>query len=233
MAVNLDEITVPYDQFYNRRVEIIRDLFERDPRSIDAVVLAGTALTSLATWRYDECGARGCDQKNFERLLLEYWAGYDDRVSIPEALRWLEDQQPNRQLINAIARKYPVRLDMTLRSVVDDPTRQEWSEWIGTLAAGFTRADAFSYARLLFRQFRNSVQHRLLIADGREAFALGRFESPFFYTNHGLAEFQSVHGIRFGFRHRYLEHVLRDVVIAMRAWAVANRRNIFDLARLR
>ncbi len=193
-------------------------------------MLAGTALTALSTWRYESNG----DQQNFERLLLEYWRQYEDRVSIPEALRWLylrPTAERNHSLIDAIMREFPVRFDMSIRSTADDPTRDRWSEWMSGSGNVFRDAERFSYARILFRNFRNSVQHRLYIADGREAFALGSFDSPFFYTNHGLARELSVHGIRFGFRHRYFETLLRDVISAVRHWAVANRIDIFDTRR--
>jgi hypothetical protein len=227
--VEMFRITEPYE-FYARRLEIVSRLFENDPTSIDAVVLAGTALTALATWRYETKG----DQQNFERLLLEYWAGYEDRVSIPEMVRWLDQRPPNERsqpLIDAILREFPVKFDMSIRSTRDDPTRERWNEWMRCSGNGFHEGARFSYARILFRDFRNSVQHRLFIADGREAFALGAFDSPFFYVNHGLGGTRSVHGIRFGFRHRQFEPLLRDVIAAVRSWAIANRQDIFDTDR--
>jgi hypothetical protein len=226
-------ITAPYE-FYARRIETVSRLFAEDSTSIDAVVLAGTALTALATWRYDRSDSRG-DQQNFERLLLEYWAQYDDRVSIPEMVRWLDSRPANersQELIDAILGAFPVRFDMSIRSTRDDPARVEWERWMRCSGNGFREGDRFSYARILFRHFRNSVQHRLFIADGHETFALGTYDSPFFYANHGLAGQMTVHGIRFGFQHRYFEPLLRDVVVAVRHWAVENRRDIFDMAPL-
>jgi len=110
-------------------------------------------------------------------------------------------------------------LNGQLRRVAEDPLRSEWNEWLNNRNFAFKEANRFPYARIVFRDFRNSVQHRLDIARGREARRLG-FDEPFFYANHAGS-------VRFGFYHPRFEQVLREVAAGLRAWALAERRDIF------
>jgi hypothetical protein len=217
-------LTVPYDEFLARRVAIVSELFARDPYSIDAIILCGALLTGLGARRY---GDSGNDQANFERLLLDYWPQYVavDRVSIPTMMleRFRDGlTEPNERNAAAILRDFPVHEPSSgLRSVTNDPMRETWNQWLTTNNVSFWGSDSFSYARVLFRHFRNSVQHGLEIAHGREARRLGTDE-PFFYS-----VFRSE--LRFGFDHPRFEDMLRSVIAGLRDWAVANQRDIFTL----
>lgn len=225
MNENTDEITritYPYDFFLQNRVATVASLFAADAYSIDAIILAGTVLTALAFRRYRQRGP-GADQENFERLMLEHWPAYVDRVSIPEILRHLELSAGVRRdqgLLNEIRKSFVVDLPYgQIRRVAHDPSRIDWNNWLTDNGLTFEGSGWFSYARIVFRDFRNSVQHRLDIARGREAHRLG-FDEPFFYANYnGL--------VRFGFHHPRFEDALRDVVASLRAWAVAESRDIF------
>jgi hypothetical protein len=215
-------ISYVYDSFLATRIATVAHLFAADAYSIDAIIIAGTVLTALGFRRYGGRGG-GADQTNFERLLLDYWPGYVDRVSIPEIVRVLEGRETSERdqaLIDAIRQSFVVDLPYgQLRRIADDPSRTEWKDWLKERKFAFKESDWFSYARIVFRDFRNSVQHRLDIAKGREAHRLG-FDEPFFYVNHAGA-------VRFGFHHPRFEQMLREVVSGLRTWAVAERRDIF------
>jgi hypothetical protein len=88
----------PYDSFLVNRIATVSTLFGADPYSIDGIIIAGTVLTAWGFRRYGGRGA-GADQANFEQLLLDYWPGYVDRVSIPEVVRLLEGRLCRRRLL--------------------------------------------------------------------------------------------------------------------------------------
>ncbi len=112
-------ITNPYDQFLQNRLTTIRQLFRDDAFSMDATILAGTVLTALGDRRY---GRRNADQENLERLLLDYWPAYVDRVSIPRLLDALRREQPVRaSLIADVERAFPVHTAYSqIRQVSED-----------------------------------------------------------------------------------------------------------------
>lgn len=218
------QITYPYDHFLARRLRTIADLFAADAHSIDAVILAGTVLTALGFRRY--C-TRNDDQGNFDLLLREYWPGYVDRVSLPSVIGTLQRRVfVDGDLIRRIQGAFPS--DATygrLRQVADDPMRTAWESWCSQNVDTSDRiGTAHSYARILFRDFRNSVQHRLEIADGNEGFSMG-FDRPFFYTPHSR-------GMTLAFVHGELETVLRDAIAGLRGWAVATDTDIFERGRV-
>ena len=222
--VRLWQITDPYDRFLQTRLDTIAELFGRDAHSLDAVILAGTLLTALAFRRYCR---RNDDQGNFESLLRDYWRDYIDRVSLPSIVQSLRRRTPvDEGLISRIQSAFPS--DATygrLRQVADDPMRDAWETWCqGNVDANYRIVTGHSYARVLFRDFRNSVQHRLEIADGNEGFSIG-FDRPFFYTAHSR-------GTRLGFVHTELGQVATVVIAELRAWAVATDTDIFERGRV-
>jgi hypothetical protein len=221
--VRLLRITHPYDEFLRHRLNTISELFARNGTSIDAVILAGTLLTALGFRRYCR---RNNDQGNFESLLFEYWPAYVDRVSLPSIIRSLQRREHKEELILQIQRAFPS--DATygrIRQVADDPMRRSWETWCNeNVTPGDRITSDHTYARILFRDFRNSVQHRLEIADGNEGFAMG-FDRPFFYTPRGR-------GTTLGFVHRELGEVATQVVAGLREWAVSTGTDIFERGRV-
>jgi hypothetical protein len=115
-------------------------------------------------------------------------------------------------LITHLERDFPIHTAYNeIRQVGEDPSREERLVWCRNRDVLSTDRinSAYSYGRILFRDFRNSVQLRLEIADGWEARPLG-FDRPSVYINHSRR-------MLFGFDHPDVEETVRELICGLQA----------------
>lgn len=231
-------ITDPYDRFFQNRVNVITELFERDPYSIDGTALAVVALSALAERRFaDETGPRvGKDRRRFRMLLTEHCRSFENRMCIPEIVRLARRNHRWTQFEQPILQRFPIEGGMRMRRLDEDPTVAEFNAWADEQSTPIENGlREHDYAGCIFRLYRNSVVHELRPANGREGFYPGPdpSERPIFYSNHagvqigGVDKRDPVEYMRFGIYPPYLLDLLREAIASLREWALANDQDLF------
>lgn len=231
-------ITAPYDRFFQNRVNVAAELFERDPYSIDATALAVVALSALAERRFaDETGPRvGKDRRRFRMLLNEHCLSFDNRMCIPEIVRLARKRSDWAKFAELILHEYPIEGGMRMRRLDEDPEVADFNAWADQQSQPIPKdLREHDYAGCIFRLYRNSVVHELRPAGGREGIYPGPdpSERPIFYSNHGgiqlggAGERDPVEYMRFGIYPPFLLDLLREAIASVREWAVANDRDLF------
>jgi hypothetical protein len=240
-----------------KRADVVAELFERNPGSIDGIALAMVSLNALAWYRYTSNAvgdqvkgtANGGDQIRFRRLLTEYCtASFKNRMSIPELVRAIRKDDELKSFEGKILAKFPVIGMSSARQPTEDPALPAFEAWAKeqglTLPSDFSRYD---HAGCIHRHYRNSVIHELRIAKGKDAGYFGEksHSTPIYYMNYMGRKYlgpkkdddddaairfmneDPVEYMRFGIKPMYLLQLLREAIASLREWALKHDRHIF------
>lgn len=250
------KLTDPYERYFTRRAEIVAELFERDPASIDGIALAMVSLNALAWYRYTskvvddrvKGTGNGKDLIRFRRLLTDYCkSSFENRMSIPGLVRAIRRREELKSFEELIRTKFQIVGMSAPRQPTEDPPIPEFEAW--TREQKLTLPDDFpgcDHAGCIYRHYRNSVIHELRIAKGRDAGYFGEdaHPTPIYYMNYGgrpgiepkeddedaATRFMNedpVDYMRFGIKPKYLLQLLREAIVSLREWALENDRDIF------
>jgi hypothetical protein len=236
----------PYERYFQNRANVVERLFDQDLQSIDAIALAVVSLGALAEFRFapemPKEARRDKDQYCFRRLLTEHCTSFLNRVSIPELLRATRTDPQFAAFEAPVKAKYPVARFYQVREVGEDPLVADFTAWADANCPGVPRQ--YDYAGCIHRHYRNAVIHELRVAGGREAGYFGNVEEdgPIYYVNgphdddpeldaaDQLMQADPVEYIRFGVYPPYLLALLREAIVSVRGWALANDRDLFGIA---
>lgn len=247
------DITDPYDRYFAKRADIIEELFQRDPSSIDGIALAMVSLNALAWYRYTSKAAPGKekrgDQARFRRLPVEHCrSSFLNRMSIPELVRAIGGRHKLKRFEGAIKDRFPIIGMSFTRQPSEDPAIPVFDEWAKEqqleLPDDFPGCD---YAGCITRHYRNSVIHQLRIAKGKDAgyFGESAHSTEIYYMNHrgriGIEPEQDdeqaairfmnedpVEYMRFGLKPMYLLKLLREAIESLRKWSLENDTHLFE-----
>ena len=237
-GVRLWRLTDPYDRYFKNRADIVEALFNRDAHSIDATALATVALGSLATYRFADVPlSTAADQRRFRMLMEQHCPTFVNRVSISEMLQHARTEKHLASFEEVILRRFPLERLRVARQVSEDPLARDFNHWADKQTPRIPKDLRFyDYAACIFRLYRNSVIHELRPARGKDVQYLGPddpVQHPIFYANRGAiagpqGDDDPVVYTRFGIYPPYLLTLLQEALTSLRAWAIANDRDIFE-----
>lgn len=239
-------ISDPYDRYFQNRANTVDQLFKEHEQSIDAIALSVIVLGALAEFRFapemPTVARREKDQYCFRRLLTEHCASFVNRVSIPELLLAMRADPQFACFEAPVKAKYPIDGFYRVRQASEDPLAADFDAWADTNCPRVPRQ--YDYAGCIHRHYRNAVVHELRVARGREAAYFGDIaeDGPIYYMNgphnddpklnaaEQIMRADPVEYMRFGVYPPYLLSLLREAIVSVRDWALANDRDLFGIA---
>ncbi|HXM18326.1 MAG TPA: hypothetical protein VN934_05890 [Candidatus Tumulicola sp.] len=223
--VSDEQILYPYDGFLANRVRVIDGLLKADPYSIDALGLVGMVMCSLGRYCYPEKWT----QRQFRLLLREHCPSFKERVSIPILLRKLKRDSSHARFESDCRQAYPLEQGWLVREATADPLEADFLRWAAGLGykAPLELIDRATYSYLIYVDYRTCIHHELRVGKEHEPFRGLPTEREVYYENEGEEGALPEQYMFLCVAPDHLLLLLKEAIADLRAWALANRRNLF------
>ena len=204
---------------------MIEGLLKADPYSIDALGLMGIVMCSLGKYCYPGKGT----QRQFRLLLREHCPSFKERVSIPILLRKLKREGGHARFESNCRRAYPLEHNWLVREATADPLEADFLRW--TAGLGYRTPseliDRATYSYLIYVDYRTCIHHELRVGKEHEPFRGLPTEHEIYYENQSKDGDPPEEYMHLCVAPDHLLLLLKEAIANLRAWALANRRNLF------
>lgn len=220
-----EKILDPFDRFLANRVRVIEGLLKADPYSIDALGLVGMVMCSLGSYCYPGRGTKW----QFRLLLTNHCASFNERISIPTLIRKTKKVGGYARFEYDCRAAYPLEQNWKIREVTADPSEADFLRWTGDLgyAVPADLIDWSTHSYLIYSDYRTCIHHELRVGKDHEPFRGLPQERGVYYENQDKGGAPPEEYMFLCVAPDHLLLLLKETIANLRAWALANRRNLF------